>query len=440
MSALNNYIVITGKSHCYRWLYNLNDNLANLIFVEPDDMGRVTGLLESLDVSAVLVHFPSQDISNTTISDADVSPGFSAVLTHLEAVPASGVVPDGNDSSRLSADLELIEELVHNRPTLTVIGLVGAVNQNALLSIMRAGVRDLIKIGTPAHETSAIIARHHKRIPELEKQEKAEVGKITSLLNARADDGTALLALHLALELQHLEPTLLIDFGMPHPDIMVMLGVVAKFNFIDVVNNRTRLDKTLVQTGFAKHHSGLTLIAMPDTTADDAVLTATEMHLALHSLKRYFKHIVINHGGLCNTELLKVSLSLSDSALFVVEQTVPSCKRNYDLLQSLRQQNPQLPKIQIVIDRYLTNVIPTAESIAQSFDLPMMAKLPPSDALRLLTTNTGESICQHAPKSKYVSVIKDIARKIGKSSIDRKIKSPLNFFSKLHDFLVPAKY
>lgn len=437
MNKPNNYIVITNKSNCYRWLNGLDDSLANLIFVEPDDKERINNLLDSVEVSAVLIHLLSQVSNTELVPDEEASSGISAIFTVLETQEASNTVVSIDGSSQgLSADLEMIESLLHNKPHLTVIGLVDTINHTLLLPIMRAGVRDLIKIGTPAYETSAIITRHNKRAPILPEQtEKPALGHLTALLNARSENGTALLAIHLALEMQQLAPTLLIDLGVPHADIMLMMGVPVKFNFIDVIKNSARLDSTLIQTGFAKHASGLTLLPMPENS-EEAEITPTEIYLVLHALKSHFKYILINHGGLCNTGLLKVVLSTADSTLFLVEQTVPSCKRNYDLLQSLREQKIAIPNPKLIVDRYRKNAIPTAESIAKSLEIPLLSKIPSLGALRLLAMNTGESMFEFAPKSTYVRAIKKVAYELFGTEEVKAEKSFKSFITKLQNMLI----
>ncbi len=435
MDQSHNYIVITNKSNCYRWLYSLNDNLTNLIFVEPADKERINTLLDSVDVSAVLIHLESQVSNVEVISDEVLSPNISAILTHLDSQDASGAVIANNATSiGLPIDLALIEELLINRPMLTVIGLADAINHNLLLPIMRAGARDIIKIGTPAYEASAIIARHNKRTPELNRAEKTVLGKITPLLNARAEDGSALLSIHLALEMQKFGPTLLIDLGAPHADIMLIAGVPVKFNFMDVIKNSARLDSTLIQTGFAKHSSGLTLLPMPESS-DETELTPTEIYLVLHALKSHFKYIFINLGGVINIELLKVVLSTASSTLILVEQSVPSCKRNYDILQALREQKITIPRPYLVVDRYMKNAIPNAESIAKSLNIPLLCKLPSLGQLRLLAINTGESMFEFAPKCDYVKTIKYMANQIfgiGEEGVDKSFSA---YLSKLRHFL-----
>lgn len=436
MDKLNNYIVITNKSNCYRWLHSLNDNLANLIFVEPDDKERINSLLDSVEVSAVLLHLRSQVSKNELVSDERVSPDISAVLTYLEPEESSSALVSKDDCLQgLGADLAMIESLLHNRPLLTVIGLVDAINHTWLLPIMRAGARDLIKIGTPAYETSAIIARHNKRTSVLDQTEKSELGYLTALLNARGEDGTALLSIHLALEMQQSAPTLLIDLGVPHADIMLMMDTPVKFNFLDVIKNSARLDSTLIQTGFAKHSSGLTLLPMPENS-EETELTPTEIYLVLHALKSHFKYIFINHGGLCNTELLKVVLSTANTTLLVVKQTVPSCKRNYDLLQSLREQKVIIPNPKLIVDRYSKNAIPNAENIAKSLELPLLCKLPSLSQLRLLAMNTGESMFEFAPKCLYVRAIKQITNQlygVGGVNVESRFKG---FITKLQNMLI----
>jgi pilus assembly protein CpaE len=439
MIKLNNYIVITNKSNCYRWLNGLNDSLANLIFVEPDNKERINSLLDSVEVSAVLIHLLSQVSSTELVPEDGKSPGISAILTLLETQEASSTIVSNDDTSLgLSDDLAMIESLLHSRPQLTVIGLVDTINHTLLLPIMRAGARDLIKIGTPAYETSAIIARHNKRSAVPEQAEKPVLGHVTTLLNARAEDSTALLAIHLALEMQRSAPTLLIDLGVPHADIMLIMGVPVKFNFLDVIKNSSRLDSTLIQTGFAKHSSGLTLLPMPENS-EEAEITPTEVYLVLHALKSHFKYILINLGGLCNTELLKVVFSTTNSTLFLLEQTVPSCKRNYDLLQSLREQKIATPNPKLIVDRYKKNASPNAESIAKSLEIPLLCKLPSLGNLRLLAMNTGESMFEFAPKSTYVRSIKKMAQElIGVEEVneEKSFKSFKSFIIKIQNLLV----
>jgi len=425
MENTYNYLAITDNSSCIRWLQKLDGRYANLIFVEPNDTERIASLLQSVEVAAVLLQLNSKVLNSELLSDEETSPSITAVMTYLQEQEESSVaIADDTQFPGLSSDLVMIESLLNLKSNLTVIGLVNEIKHSFLLPIMRAGARDLIKIGSPANEASAILSKYIKR-SGLGPIEKPVLGKLTALVNARSEDGTAILAIHLALILQESAPTLLIDLGAPHADIMLMMDVTNKFNFLNAVNNSTRLDSTMIQTGFAKHSSGLTLLPMSEED-EGAELTPADIHVVLHILKTNFKHIVINHGGLCNLALLDVVLSSADATLFVVEQTLPSCKRNYDLMQSIRDNNTKLRNPGLIVDSYANNTIPNADSIAKSLDIPVLAKLPVATKMRLMSINTGESMLDFAPKCEYVKSVRNIAKDL--YGIDKE-KSNNNIFS-----------
>lgn len=380
MKATNNCIAITDKSHCSSWLYGLNDSVSNLIFVEPGDKDRISSLLGTVDVDIALVHLPSQDAAST----AD------------------------DQQQALNRDLGMIEDLVASKPTLAVIALVETTNQDTFLPIIRSGARDIIQIGTPAHEAQAVIKRHQKRNNKPSTPQQAEAGHIYTLLNARMGDGNALFCMHMALEMQKRGPTLLLDLGNPNADIMLIMGLASKFSLIDVIQNRTRLDATLIETGFARHESGLSLLSMPEDEQRYSQLTPADLSLILYALKRHFDYIFINLAGITDPELLRASLKLSSATFMLVEQTIPSCKRNLDLLESLRQLKITLPDSRLVVDRLMQDISPSADSIAKSFGMPLGGTLPGVGHLRLSCINTGESMFDKVPNSSYAAAIKKL--------------------------------
>lgn len=395
MSTLN-CIAISGKSHCLDWLYGLNDNLSNLIFVEPEDKVRISSLLEAVDVDIVLVHLPSQDRDH------------------------------GLGGEALSRDLAVIEDIASLKPGLVIIALVEILDQSLVLPIIRAGVRDIIRIGIPAFEAQAIINRYRKKQEPLsdEPQPEHKLGRVYAVLDAHGGDGSALFSYHVALKMQRHGATLLLDVGMPAGDIMLMMGLTARFNLRDVILNRTRLDATLIETGFARHPSGLSVISMPGEIGGDVdEIMPADLHLVLHALKRYFAHIVIHLAGVTDSSRLKPILLLANASVVLVEQTVPSCKRNHDLVTLLRQQKVGLPGAVIVVDRYATGLGPAADSIADSFDLPLAGCLPSAGRLRLTCMNTGESLFDAAPHSAYTKAVRKLVwRLLGGQARDQRLR------------------
>lgn len=382
-----NCVAVTDKAHCSNWLYELNDTLSNLIFVEPEDRVRISSLIDSVEVDIVLVHLSSQDKADT----------YDTV----------------NGELKFRADLSLIEDLVAINSQLIVIALVEELHQDVLLSIIRSGARDVIRIGTAVHDTQAILNRYQKRSVARETDvEHRRLAEVFSIVNARPSDGNALFAIQLTQALQSSGSTLLLDIGYPRGDVLLLLGLTSRFDLSDVVLNRARLDATLIDTGFARHKSGFNILSVSDEQNYTGAVTGTDLHLVLHALRQHFKHIVINAAGITDADLLKTILTSTTATCVLVEQTIPSCKRNHDLVTLLRQMKIRIPDARLVIDRHSSSICPDADSVSRSFEMALGALLPVADKLRVMCMNTGESILERDSHSAYARSVKKLAAQL----------------------------
>jgi pilus assembly protein CpaE len=226
-----------------------------------------------------------------------------------------------------------------------------------------------------------------------------------------------MLAMHLALAIQESKPTLLLDLGVPHGDITLFLGLNASYSFIDAVRSLRRIDSTLIQTGFGSHKSGLSVLSMPDEPWSSGQFTSADVYVLLRTLRQHFAHIVVNMGGMARSEFLMLLLKNVDQLILLVEQSVPSCRQNLQLLKHLRDEKFDLKQTGLVVDRYLSQMPPDAESIAQSFGLPLLGTLPPSGMARLATMNSGESMFELAPGDAYAVSIRQLARSLTGASM-----------------------
>lgn len=372
-----NYIVVTSSESCVRWLNEFADDLGNLMYIDTLDIERIAQLADASDISAILVHLQSQD--------------------SRQRGPA-------NDSGTkaLRQELSLIEGLVSSNPGMPVLALSERGDEDLLLAVMRAGARDFIKIGTRGSEVTANIKRHSVRGISMGAAKEDATGKITAIISARPGTDAPILASHLAIAMQRQVPTLLLDLGIPHADTMMIMGLSAKYTFIDTIRNLRRLDETLIQTGFGKHKSGLTVLSMPEEPAMDAQFTSADIYMMLRTMRRFFPQIIINLGGVARIDFLMLLLSGADNTVILAEQSVPSCKKNFELIQALRESKLKMQNVGLVVDRYLPSLLPDAESIAQSFGVRLFGVLPPSGMARLATMNSGISMFEQSPKDPYL--------------------------------------
>ncbi|MCB5184478.1 hypothetical protein LG201_04605 [Methylobacillus gramineus] len=385
MPDSRNYIVVSNGDECIRWLKGISDHASKFIFVEEQNIPKVLQLVEAVNINAVLLHMRSQDFRQEVV----LSPAFLQ-------------------------EVAFIEEISATRPDLPVLALADTADEQLLLTIMRAGARDFMRVGSKENELLSVLGRYSLIRREYAIPQQA-TGKITAIINARPGTDSVMLAIHLAQALQEREPTLLVDLGTPHADSLLFMGVTAKYSFVDVMTNLARIDATLIDTGFARHKSGLTVLSMPEDPEDDFRISPADIYTVLRTLRKSFSQIVINLGGVTRVDFLQILLSTVDRTILVAEQSVPSCKRNYELLKALRAQKLELQNTGLVLDHYLGRMMPDANSIASSFDLPVLCLLPPAGMVRLASVNTGDSIFEQNPKSLYATKVRELVQVVMES-------------------------
>lgn len=373
MSERNSYLVITQNEECQLWLTQCLAEAGEVIPADTPSIERVLQLCDAIGAAAIFVQLTAADYRQETL---------------------------------------LIEGLIAAKPFLPVLVVADVVEENLLLASMRVGARDFIKVGTRASEVLAVVTRLVPKDASAFSAQANSGGRITAVVSARPGSDAPMLALHLALVAQESEPTLLLDLGVPHGDAMLYMGLTASYSFIDAVRSLRRIDSTLIQTGFGSHKSGLSVLSMPEEPWNGGQFTSADVYVLLRTLRRHFPRIIVNLGGMARSEFLMLLLANVDQVLLLIEQSVPSCRQNMHLLKYLRDEKVDLKQAGLVIDRYLPQMPPDAESIAQSFGLPLFATLASSGMARLGTMNSGESMFELSPNDPYSISVRQLAKLI----------------------------
>ena len=200
--------------------------------------------------------------------------------------------------------------------------------------------------------------------------------------------------------------------GTPASDTLTYLGINAPYSFLDAIRSLRRLDSTLIDSAFAKHESGLKLLALPEDHTGIGDVTSADVYVLLGVLQQYFTHIIINLGGVPYSDFLHLLVSNSNTTLALLEQSVPSCKQNMQLIRKISQGQIDMDSVKLVVDRYLPNLPPDAENLARGLNINLLTTLPSSGMARLKMMNSGESLFECAPRDPYTQAVRKMARKL----------------------------
>lgn len=332
------------------------------------------------------------------------------------------VVFVGLSETNLRQNIAFIEDLVTFKTMLLVIAVADHLDNELVLSAMRAGAREFITTGTRHNEVMRLLHRLQHRAP-IAQHTTDRRGKVISLVSARPGSDTPMLALHLALAIQtegQNEKVLLLDMGTPASDTLTYLGINAPYSFLDAIRSLRRLDSTLIDSAFAKHESGLKLLALPEDHTGIGEVTSADVYVLLGVLQQYFTHIIINLGGVPYSDFLHLLVSNSNTTLALLEQSVPSCKQNMQLIRKISQGQIDMNSVRLVVDRYLSNLPPDAENLARGLNVSLLTTLPSSGMARLKMMNSGESLFECAPRDPYTLAVRKMARKLTMPDQERK--------------------
>jgi pilus assembly protein CpaE len=348
---------------------------ADVELVEADEASaaRIAQLLDASDASAVLLHVDAQSVHDR---------------------------------------VELIGELQSLKPHVWIVALADQDDTRLMLSLIRAGARDLVTVGSDGVELRGALERARATTPS---EERSNDQQTVALLCARPDMDTSTLAAHLALAMvqQEADParrTLLVDAGLPAADSLLYLDLKPSYSFVDAARSVRRFDETLIETAFARHSSGLSVLPRPDDPAEMRELTPSDGVALLSTLKRYFGHILVNLSWLGVSDFLLQILQRTDRRFVVVDQSVLSCGAARRMLEAFEARGLVAAEFGLLVDRYTTKLTPNAPHIADLLGLPLVATIPANGILKVQAMNGGTDIFELAPRCPYARAVRELAR------------------------------
>lgn len=332
---------------------------------------------------------------------------LDALFALIEATGAT-LVFVGMDRNNMSSQCALIESLLEAKPLLAVVVIGDGFDNELVIAAMRAGAKDFITAGLRSSEVSGLVRRITDRLPAL--PVRREQGRLILLVGNQPDADAALVAAHLALRMQRADQrALLVDLGVPTAESLDVLGLEPSFVFSDAVRNLRRIDRSLIDSAFVAHDSGLRVLPAGPGDGRLEHYSSSELFLLTATLRQNFEHVVMNLIGQPDSEMLRNFVAQADRVCWYVDPSVSCCRRNLELLSQWRVDGVKLEHAQLLVDRYYTSVAPAAKALARTFEMPLLAALPASAELRLRARNQRGTFFQLAPRDALTRAVGELA-------------------------------
>ena len=302
--------------------------------------------------------------------------------------------------------LHEVEKLCLAMPSATIVALHPGIAPELLLSLMRAGVREVIA-DSAAQTLQYVIERAQLRV----KGVSVNRGRVLGFVAAKGGDGCSCVAANLAFAIsqQSGSRVLALDLSLPFGDLDLYLSSRNhQQDLADISSQSDRLDQPLLDSMVQHVAPTLDLIASPATFDKIVQIEPEQVSELIRIAINFYDYILVDLGDSFDQVGLWV-LDRLEELCIVATPSLPSMRRAGQLLNLWRDLEKPVSHIQIILNRVdASSSISTAE-IEKVIGKPVSKSIPPDakslqDALLM-----GKPVVTVAPKSKLSQTIVDWA-------------------------------
>lgn len=321
--------------------------------------------------------------------------------------PDIGLVAlDGNTEKAL----ELVASLGENSSECAVL-VVSSSNDGALiLQAMRAGAKEFLTQPVRVEDLLGALGRISER--RFGRGDgKARGNRIVALAGATGGVGTTSIAVNLgcALAQDEANSVALVDLDLCLGDADVQLDTIPDYTLVDVAQNVSRLDFTLLKRSLTKHSSGLFLLPRPVQLEDVSLITPEDLQRVVGLMKASFSHLVLDLSKSYNS-IDMIALEMATDVLLVTQLDLPCLRNVVRLMASFKEMDGVVEKIKVVVNRSgLENGQITLKKAQDTIGKEIFWQLPNDYRTMIEVRNNGVPLFEQAPKAAITHSIGSLA-------------------------------
>ncbi|MBX7168942.1 MAG: pilus assembly protein CpaE [Pirellulales bacterium] len=333
---------------------------------------------------------------------------FADVIAQTQ--PDIGVVSLDKDADKA---LELVDRLNATAPNCSILVLSSSTDGNLILRAMRAGAKEFISL--PIHLEDLIGALERISDRRYGGGGKSRASNVIAVCGATGGVGSTSLAVNLGCVLARdtQNSVALVDLDLSLGDADVFLDTIPDYTLLDVAQNVTRLDFTLLKRSLTRHGSGLYLLPRPVQMEDAALITPDDFQRAVGLLRATFTHLIFDLSK-SYSALDWVSLELADHILLVTQLDLPCLRNVVRLMVSLNEHHNVADKVKIVVNRMgLDSGQISIKKAQDTIGREIYWQLPNDYRTMVDVRNNGVPLIEQAPKAKITQSIMQLADSLG---------------------------
>lgn len=321
--------------------------------------------------------------------------------------PEVGIVAIDHDATKA---IQLIAGLRDSAPDCSILVISTSTDGQLILQAMRAGAKEFLTQPVGVGDLVGAIERiGNQRFGPGEG--KTRGCKVIAVAGATGGVGTTSLAVNLGCALAS-RPQLsvaLIDLDLSVGDADVFLDTIPDYTLVDVAQNISRLDFTLLKRSLTKHSSGLYLLPRPVKLQDTSLITPDDLHRVIGLLKATFSHLICDLSK-SYSEVDMVALQAAEHILLLTQLDLPCLRNVVRLLMSMDEVDGFKEKIQIVVNRAgLQDGQISLKKAQETIGREIAWQIPNDYRTMAEVRNNGVPLISHAPNAAITQSVLSLA-------------------------------
>ena len=307
------------------------------------------------------------------------------------------------------SSLRFVERVARECPQTAVICAARDSSPDTILRSMRAGAREFLRLPVRPEEFATVyqrVAEFSAVQPEAPKKR----GRVLSVFSSKGGTGTTFVATNLAAALG--APTVLLDLNLQAGDLGLFLGVEPKFSIADLIENRERVDDTLLRSYLTPHSANLSLLAAPREadSADD--IEAEHVFQVLEILRGRYEYVVVDPQHTFDSITL-AALDQSDEILLVLTLDIPAIRSTQRALKIFDRLGYPRHKLHVVVNRFSKQIDLELRQVERFLGERVTGYVQSDYRTAVNSINLGQPLVESDPQSKIATELRQIAARFG---------------------------
>jgi pilus assembly protein CpaE len=320
--------------------------------------------------------------------------------------PDAAIIALGTNADQA---VRFIERLNSECPNTAIISAAQNASPDMIISSMRAGAREILRIPISADELRTVLDRvaefSNKQLVEAPKKK----GRMIAVFSSKGGCGTSFMATNLAAATN--AKTVVVDLNLQAGDLPLFLGLDAKYSIADMVEKRNRLDESLINSLVMPHSANLSLLAAPREADSADEIEPQHVFEVLNKLREHYEYIVLDPQHTFDSITL-AALDQSDEIVLILTLDIPAIRSTQRALEIFDRLGYPRKKVKIVVNRWSKQIDIDLRQVEKFLNEPVIGFVPSDYQTAVSSINLGTPLVQSEPTSKIALEIRRIAEQI----------------------------